>query len=267
MSTNETRMRAMRVLAAVDESPDGLAALEAAAALAAGLPGELAGLFVEDECLMRAAALPFTCELGIGTARSRPLEMADIQRRFAAVAKQLREQLERTAQRARLRWSFETVRGAVVRQTMERAVDVDFVVLGRHGLAPRSLGASRSPAPGRRPAPLLVVFDGDAASQRSLAAAASLARERRTQLEVYLSPVEKQQTSELQFVAVSRLEELHVRARVHASPLLAPAALLDAARRTQPQLLFVGATNRLLDERLLESLVSDLHCPVAIGYP
>ena len=54
----EERFAARRILA-IDASDTSLDALAAAASLAARLGSELAGLFVEDEDLLRLAALPF----------------------------------------------------------------------------------------------------------------------------------------------------------------------------------------------------------------
>lgn len=261
-----TNRRSTRILVAVDESPDGLAALEMAAALAAGLPGELAGLFVEDDRLVRAAGLPFSRELGIGTAQSRPLALADVELQFAAVARQLRAALESTARRARLRWSFEVARGAIVRQTLARAEQVDFVVIGRHSLMPRAFDLSRSRPTASRTESLFVLFNGDTASRRMLAAAARLAHDLHARLDVFLSARTNLGVADLQRQAVELLEGEHAVACVHPQPIADASTLIETARRLGPRLVFVGATDELLDEAFVERLVSELHCPVAIGY-
>ena len=69
-----------RVCVAVDAAANAPDALRAAATLAAAFDAELAGLFVEDLNLVRAAELSFTRELGIESGVSRPLAAEDIER-------------------------------------------------------------------------------------------------------------------------------------------------------------------------------------------
>ncbi len=61
-----------RILVAIDTSPHGRAALEAAADLAAASSAELCGLFVEDLNLLRLAGLPFAHEIEFASATPRP---------------------------------------------------------------------------------------------------------------------------------------------------------------------------------------------------
>ena len=62
--THEAASR--RILVAIDTSPHGSAALEAAARLATELRAELEGLFIEDINLLRLAGLPFAREIQLG---------------------------------------------------------------------------------------------------------------------------------------------------------------------------------------------------------
>ena len=57
---DERPFEARRILVAIDASAASLDALAAATALASRLGAALEGLFVEDEDLLRLAALPFT---------------------------------------------------------------------------------------------------------------------------------------------------------------------------------------------------------------
>ena len=178
-------IRAERIVVAFDTSPLGDAALEAAAALAAALGAEIAGLFVEDLDLVRMAALPFTRELGLISAVTRPIDTPDIERAFRLQAQQTRGTLEALAAELNLRWSFQIIRGQVLSAVMECVREPDVVVFGKaaHGAAARSawpeLMGSRRRGPFSRLAvrPVAVLFDDSPRAWRTLAAAHSLAGE------------------------------------------------------------------------------------------
>lgn len=175
----EEELRAERILVAFDTSPLGHAALEAAAALAAALDAEVAGLFVEDLDLLRMAALPCTRELGLASAVVRALEAPDIERALRLQAQQTRRTLEALAAELNLRWSFEVVRGRVLPVVLERAREPGMVVFGKaaHGSAAGSAWTERAGARFARLAvrPVAVLFDDTRGGRRALAAARSLA--------------------------------------------------------------------------------------------
>ena len=82
MPTEATKVR--RIVMALDTASSVLPAIEAAAGLALGLHAELAGLFIEDERLLRFAGLPFAREFGFASARARPLAPAAVERALRA---------------------------------------------------------------------------------------------------------------------------------------------------------------------------------------
>jgi nucleotide-binding universal stress UspA family protein len=88
---------ARRILVGIDASNASLDALEAAASLAARLGSELAGLFVEDEDLLRLAALPFGDIVRSPSGERERLDRASVEATLRAVASHAREVLERTA--------------------------------------------------------------------------------------------------------------------------------------------------------------------------
>ncbi|HEY5293497.1 MAG TPA: hypothetical protein VIJ43_14410, partial [Burkholderiales bacterium] len=116
---------------ALDTASSVLPAIEAAAGLALGLHAELAGLFIEDERLLRFAGLPFAREFGFASARARPLAPASVEHALRAQAEQLRRLLAATAERLSLAWTLEVVRGEVPRSVLAWAGASDLLVLGR----------------------------------------------------------------------------------------------------------------------------------------
>lgn len=179
-----------RILVAVDASAASLDAVAAAAALAARLGSELAGLFVEDEDLLRLAALPFGWVRAPGGERE-ALDVAAAEARLRAEAAHAREELERAASVYRVACSFRVARGRVAAQVIAASEGADLVVLGAAGHGRSARGAvgqtARAAAAGaaapvlllargaRVGAELVAVDDGTPAGDRAVAAAQRLA--------------------------------------------------------------------------------------------
>lgn len=161
---------------ALDESPRSTAALTAAAALAAELDAELAGLFVEDIDLQHLIGLPFAREFSVLTGAGRPLSQTEMEQSWRREAETMQRLLAEAARRLRLRWSFRVARGRVTAEVNLLAQAFDLIVLGkRTGL---SVMAVARPVAGIHPhaGPVLVLFDDREAVSRSLDMGARLAR-------------------------------------------------------------------------------------------
>ena len=185
MSEARPPARFERIVVACDPTPPGSAALAAAAALAASLQAELAGLFVEDVNLLRMAALPFTRELGLASALLRPIETTDIEREFRRHAEQTRKALEAAALASSLRWSFQVIRGQPLTAALSAVSDADLLVV-KATAHPAARSVRERPRTAREAAvararhglrvrPVAVLFDGSPQAERALALAAALA--------------------------------------------------------------------------------------------
>lgn len=186
---------AHRILVGIDASAASLDALAAAASLAARLGSELTGLFVEDEDLLRLAALPFgDIVRSPGGARER-LDPSAAEAALRAIGSAAREALERVASSERVACSFRVARGRVIREVLAAAERADLVVLGAagHGRPGRgAVGDTALAAAARARPPVLLlargarlgggvvaVEDGTPAGLRALAVARGLAPEDR----------------------------------------------------------------------------------------
>lgn len=126
-----------RILVAIDASAHSLAALEAAAELAESHGAELVGLFVEDEELVRLAAISPSREIDLFSAERRPLEREEVERMFRRQEARAREILHRVAERRSVRSvHFDTARGRVTRVLLEAARGVDLITVGTRGWVP-----------------------------------------------------------------------------------------------------------------------------------
>lgn len=260
MHTEAEKVR--RIVMALDTASSPLPAIEAAAGLALGLHAELAGLFIEDERLLRSAGLPFAREFGLASARARPMAPAAVQRALRAQAEQLRRLLAATAERLSLAWTLEIVRGEVPRSVLVHASGSDLLVLGRSeyawpGTSRRADPAQRFPALAAHP--VAVVFDGSATAQRALSIGSTLAGVTGSELTVLIPITGAQTFNELRQQAVQYLDD-RPGANYFYLPDREPASIIRTARsRRYGVLLWPGGIENLKPEQL-----SELPCPVVV---
>jgi len=181
-----------RILLALDSSPAGAYALETAALVAAELQAELQGMFVEDINLVHLAGLPFSFEVSYSSASARRMDLTSIERGLKTQAQRLREQIEATALRMHLVWSFEVVRGQLIAETMAAVHlhDIDILVVGASArVSGRRVPPQVSGALARVQLETVAVwFDGSSASERALNTGAAIARRAHMNLVVLLPP-------------------------------------------------------------------------------
>ena len=247
------------ILVALDASPLGFAALEAAAHLAAELEADLRVLFVEDENLFRLAGLPFAREIEYASASPRPLDLKEMERRLQASAERIRQMLSARVYNERLRWSFHVTRGQVTRIPLEEAEAARLLMMGRESRTLRRL----QPQPQARKArPIVAVYDGSPQGGHTLEVAATLARKNQDQIVVVVTEVAGEVDPRRQ--AVEWLAASGVDASAYLTPVGDEAALLAAVRDVDAKLLLIGQASDLLDEAAIDTLVEDLECPVGI---
>lgn len=99
---------------------------------------ELFALFVEDETLLHASALPFAREISALSLQWRPLQADRLQVELKAAAEQARRHLEAAAQSTGIKGSFEVRRGDIAAHVTELCIASDIVVVS----PPRRPGSS-----------------------------------------------------------------------------------------------------------------------------
>jgi len=264
-----------RVIVALDASPPSAAVARTAVALARALGADVTGIFVEDENLLRLAALPFAREQPVSGGPARSLALAGLEGDLRALAARARESLSRAASGLAVSWSFEVRRGSVADEVISAAGSADLLVVGARGQGARGSGGAtaraaleRSPGPVlvhrgemREGGGVLVAYDGTAEGDAALAAAAWLAPGARVEA-CCLSPEPR------------RGEELAARAR-RIVPGLSVAAswaggggidrLLIAAARARPALLVLPSGSPLLERGGRARLLAEAPCPVLVA--
>lgn len=212
-----------RLLVALDGSPCSHAVLRTAARLAQGLHVELLGIFVEDQHLFQAAALPIAQEVGARSCLVRTLGQDDIARDYRALTHQTAHTATQVVRQFDIEWHFEIRRGQVTEELIALAGPHDLLCLGRYGwpLFPhRRLGSVARTVLTHRPAPLLllsseilpqhpifVTFEGTPAAQQRLQMAARLARLYQSTLTVLLQGNESKSLYKMANTALAGYEQ------------------------------------------------------------
>jgi hypothetical protein len=178
-----------RVVIALESICDNVKALEIAAELAARIPAELHGIFMEDVNLLSAARLPFVHQVKLQSGGVHGFEAADVESEFRALAAQARTCLQDLASRLKVPWSFEVHRGdrsslmSVTRRSDLLVVETASKPFARYMKLPTdwsaiSLRSERAclllsgSRDGRKGT--LVVHDGTEDGERAIAAAVAL---------------------------------------------------------------------------------------------
>ena len=185
-----------RVLVALDPAAECRAALETAARLAAQSEAELVGLFVGENELLEAAALPVTRVIRGSDFALDPLDRSVMEQGLKAWAAQARANLTAAAERWHVQASFQVARGDLAEALLAEARRCDLLALGTVG---RVSQRSRIGATARRMArqapcsvlvmrhdetpglPVTVLFEGN---ERALALGEELAQMQGRALEI-----------------------------------------------------------------------------------
>ncbi|MCX7892253.1 MAG: hypothetical protein N2544_07810 [Burkholderiales bacterium] len=185
MAASELTVR--RVVVATDSAARVEPLIEAAAALALGLQAELRAVVVQSARLARAAALPFTRELGVASAATRAFEPSGVERMLRAQADLVRQALDATARALQVRWALDVVQGEMVPTLLTHFGAGDTLVIGRGASFAAGLARTAvAPAPLARlkAGPVAVVLDGTAPAERALDAAQAYAQVAATEIVV-----------------------------------------------------------------------------------
>jgi nucleotide-binding universal stress UspA family protein len=266
-----------RILVALDASPHSLAALEAAAELAARMEAELVGLFVEDVQLLRLADFPYVRQVRYFSPAGAPLIRAEIESELKAQSEQARRALAEAAQRARIHWSFRTVRGEVTHELLAAAREVDLVAIGRCGWSVGGRLRVGSTAAGvvagaipvlvlsERGAPyvqLLVYYDGSPSARRRLLAAAQLARGGSMGITVLVATANAESAERMRKEADALLQDSGVKVRYQLIDPTDAASLLRAVKAEKSGIIVVGGRASL--GKLLDALLAEVEVPLLL---
>jgi hypothetical protein len=256
----------LRIWVALDESPRSSAALTAAAALAAELDAELAGLFVEDVNLQHLIGLPFAREFSVLTGEGRSLSQGDVERTWRREAAALQRLLAGAAEPLRVRWSFRVTRGRVSAEVKTLAQALDLVVLGgRTGISVRAVTRTATPGPGSRErGPVLALVDARSDPAPSLNLAALLARRNAAELVLLVSAADDDAYRANCDAALRTLGKRASPARCVWLRQPDRSHLIQAVRRERAGCLVLPDREHYLSQAGFEGVLDEIDCPIVL---
>ena len=257
----------IRIWVALDESPCSAAALTAAAALAAEMDAELAGLFVEDINLQHLIGLPFAREFSLLTGAGRPLSQGDVERSWRREAEAMQHLLADAAKRLRLRWSFRVARGRVSAEVNTLAQAFDLIVLGqRSGIGVTATPPARSRFTHVHPhvGPVLVLFEAGSSFTHSLDLGARLARLNGAEFVVLVSAEGEDAYRAACAAAQAALKDRDLSGRCVWLHTLDDASLVKAAHREAASCLVLANKERFLTQAGFDRMLEEIECPVVL---
>jgi hypothetical protein len=258
----------VRIWVALDESPRSAAALIAAAALAAELDAELAGLFVEDIDLQHLSGLPFAREFSVLTGAGIPLSPDEMERIWRREAKAMQSLLAEAASRSQLRWSFRVVRGRVAAEVNMLAQALDLIVLGkRTGIGVMTVVQTTARLAEVQPkaGPVLVLFEDLRTSSHSLETGTLLARSNGAELVLLIKDGDEDAYRAACAAAQTLLKARGTAGRCVRLNAIEGDNLVQAARRERAGCLVLAGRERFLSQVGFERMLDAIECPVVLA--
>lgn len=125
------RVRAQRILIALDPAAPNGATLDALTGLTGPEPAEICGLFIEDVSLIGLSSLSFVREVALDTGVERAMNPAQLERQLQAQRIRVERMLKGAVRRFSLNPDFKVTRGKVLEELRREGENADLVLVGR----------------------------------------------------------------------------------------------------------------------------------------
>lgn len=250
--------RTSRIVIALDSVSGAQAALEAAARLASACQAELHGLFVEDENLLRLAALPFACEVDYASGESRPVQSVSVERAWQVAAKQFQRTLASFAKRDNLKWTFRTTRGLVDRETLAAASASDVLVISRTQQMMTYQPSQRTDRG------VIVICDGQESGLPTLELAISLADAVNQPISVVVTAPTKEEVDAAAAKCEQRLREHELASVVRHAVDPSASALCKLVEAQHVRMLVVDSACAWVDDAAILRLLKEVNGPLIV---
>lgn len=251
------------VLVALDDATSDSETMETAVTLAVDLEAELQGLYFENDSLLRAAELPFVHEITGGSGTVRSLDAHSLQRAMRNRAERVRQVLERWAQSAQIRCSFEVTHERAKRRALLASSESEVVFFGSRSHAP----AVRRPMglrPPRISKPLLLLVDESPRRELALATAMVVASNHSFPIILQVLAHSREQFDRLSAIASETLCQRELPHTLLPHPVSKASALIQTVRSQRPHLLVLNRQCEILGEDAIDSLLDQIDTPVVL---
>ena len=222
---------------------------------------DLQGVFIEDDELQRAAALPFVKELCRLTLSVREFHSVQFERALALRTRTARRAIAELAQRMGVSHTFRNVRGSTIGLLQETAHSADITVfepLRMFAAAPTSPHLQTRRSQQR----IVVAIDDLVTGADALIAAALLAEGEMRRISVLLTAVTQAEHDVLVRMVSKLLPADPARVLLLSEPGVR--CLITAARAEGVGMLVLGASEELLKPESLRALREQLRCPICL---
>ncbi|MES9839051.1 MAG: hypothetical protein ABW134_00730 [Candidatus Thiodiazotropha endolucinida] len=254
-----------RITVVLLDKPQSRELLSLGTTIASLLQAELEGVFVEDDALFRITGLPFLRELRIDSRNEARLDPARLIQEWRAIAKHAREDLEESARRAGLNWSFRVWRGEYDSDLQQLATDSEMLLMGNQGaLASRRLSTQpRQTFSVSKPLRVGAILDTGMTSQKLLETITELGKSPDIGLTLFLTPDEETpQKAALQ--SYLSQQDPHQLINVVYINDLEPAALANQLKRSACDLLMISEQSPLLQGPTIKQILERLPYPTVV---
>ncbi len=222
---------------------------------------DLQGVFIEDDELQRAAALPFVKELCRLTLSVREFHSDQFERAVTLRTRTARRAIAELAQHMGVPHTFRNVRGSTIGLLQETARSADITVfepLRMFAAAPASPHLQTRRSQQR----IVVAIDDPATGADALIAAALLAEGEMRRISVLLTAADPAEQDTLLRMVSNLLPADPARILLLSEPGVRH--LIAAARAEGAGMLVLGASEELLKPESLRSLREQLRCPICL---
>jgi len=225
---------------------------------------ELQSVFIEDEELLRAAALPFVKELCRLTLSVREIHDTRFDRAIAVRMRTARSAFDGLARRMGIPHTFRTAQGPTLRLLRETAYSANITVFepSRKLSAPATGQAAHSRFTARR---IVVVIDDVLTGDEALLTAALLAKGQTDRISILLRA-----ETQAELDAMNQMISELLPARPTRVLLLQDHGiqqLIASVRAERADMLVIGASEEMLQSESLGSLLKQLECPTCLVRP
>lgn len=202
MKKENTDIPFRKILVAMDTSGHSRSALEAAAQLAKLSEAELRGLFVHDENWYRISHLTITNEISEITGERRNLPSQYMKQQIQLMENRIRQYMKTITRKFDINHSWSSTRGAISDELLRAAKKSDLITIGRSGHSHKKeykLGKTARTLIRKSDKPVLliqegltlnkpviVIYDGTPAGQRSLDLGLQLSRKNDCELSILI---------------------------------------------------------------------------------
>jgi len=129
MNTNSASNPKKTLLLTVDSCDHGLLLLPKAIRLAEKMQATLRIVLIEDQPLLKLAALPFTQEVSLYSSARHALDVTALKNAFVRQCDELRRQIDRQTEKSRLPWTLQTTEGRRTEVVLSLLQSADLIAI------------------------------------------------------------------------------------------------------------------------------------------